>query len=121
IQAPPNLSPGALRALVGAGIDDWGGVSPLTPDFVNPEAPWPHLDELARETAHAGKHLHERLTIYPRFASRPERWVDAGLRARILDLTDVEGFPRTDAWSAGERTAPPADMLRRIGQWPAGV
>jgi FO synthase len=48
IQAPPNLSPGALRAIVGAGIDDWGGVSPLTPDFVNPEAPWPHLDELGR-------------------------------------------------------------------------
>jgi FO synthase len=121
IQAPPNLSPGALRAIVGAGIDDWGGVSPLTPDFVNPEAPWPHLDELARETAHAGKHLHERLTIYPRFARRPERWVDAGLRARILDLTDAEGFPRIDAWSAGERTAPPADMLRRIGHRPAGV
>jgi FO synthase len=121
IQAPPNLSPGALHAIMGAGIDDWGGVSPLTPDFVNPEAPWPHLDELARETAHAGKHLHERLTIYPRFASRPERWVDAGLRARILDLTDAEGFPRIDAWSAGERTAPPADVLRRIGHRPTGV
>ena len=56
IQAPPNLSPGVLPQIVGAGINDWGGVSPLTPDFVNPEAPWPHLDELARETALAGKH-----------------------------------------------------------------
>src|SRR4030095_657182 len=62
IQAPPNLSPGVLPQIVAAGINDWGGVSPLTPDFVNPEAPWPHLEELGRETARAGKLLHERLT-----------------------------------------------------------
>jgi FO synthase len=119
IQAPPNLSPGALARLVGAGINDWGGVSPLTPDFVNPEAPWPHLDELARETARAGKHLHERLTIYPAYASRPDHWVDDGLRARVLDLTDAEGFPRVDAWFAGERTGPPSDVLARVGRRPA--
>ena len=63
IQAPPNLSPGVLRQILGAGINDWGGVSPLTPDFVNPEAPWPHVDERAKETAAAGKVLQERLTI----------------------------------------------------------
>ena len=57
IQAPPNLSPGVLPQLVAAGINDWGGVSPVTPDFVNPEAPWPHLEKLARETAAAGKYL----------------------------------------------------------------
>ncbi|MEX2048655.1 MAG: 5-amino-6-(D-ribitylamino)uracil--L-tyrosine 4-hydroxyphenyl transferase CofH [Gemmatimonadota bacterium] len=121
IQAPPNLSPGSLAPILDAGIDDWGGVSPLTPDFVNPEAPWPHLDDLARETARAGKHLHERLTIYPAFASRPERWVDERLRARVLDLTDAEGFPRVDAWSAGERTAPPPDVIERVGRRPTGL
>src|SRR5262249_52677984 len=76
IQAPPNLSPGVLPQIVAAGINDWGGVSPLTPDFVNPEAPWPHLEELARETANAGKQLVERLTIYPKYARRVETWVD---------------------------------------------
>ena len=69
IQAPPNLSPGVLPQLISAGINDWGGVSPLTPDHVNPEAPWPHLDQLARETAAAGKFLDQRLTIYPAYAS----------------------------------------------------
>ena len=68
MQAPPNLSPGALEQIVAAGINDWGGVSPITPDFVNPEAPWPHLERLAAETARAGKLLQERLTIYPSYA-----------------------------------------------------
>ena len=76
IQAPPNLSPGALPQLVAAGINDWGGVSPVTQDYVNPEAPWPHLDALARETAAAGKTLAERLTIYPPYALAGERWLD---------------------------------------------
>ena len=71
IQAPPNLSPGALPALIDAGINDWGGVSPLTPDYVNPEAPWPEIERLDRETALCGKHLAERLTIYPAYARRP--------------------------------------------------
>ena len=78
IQAPPNLSPGVLTRIVEAGINDWGGVSPLTPDFVNPEAPWPHLDHLARETEAAGKLLVERLTVYPRYALEGERWLDEG-------------------------------------------
>ena len=60
VQAPPNLNPGRLAALVDAGINDWGGVSPLTPDHVNPESPWPHLDQLAEEMAAAGKLLVER-------------------------------------------------------------
>ncbi|WP_243391626.1 7,8-didemethyl-8-hydroxy-5-deazariboflavin synthase CofG, partial [Pseudohalioglobus lutimaris] len=79
IQAPPNLSPGVLPQLVAAGINDWGGVSPLTPDHVNPEAPWPHLDSLARETAAAGKFLDQRLTIYPAYATEPGRWLDRAL------------------------------------------
>ena len=65
IQAPPNLSPGVLQHLIAAGINDWGGVSPVTPDHVNPERPWPELDRLARETAKSGKVLVERLAIYP--------------------------------------------------------
>ena len=80
IQAPPNLSPGALPQLVAAGINDWGGVSPVTQDYVNPEAPWPHLDALARETAAAGKTLAERLTIYPSYARDGERWLDPALQ-----------------------------------------
>ena len=115
IQAPPNLSPGVLSQIVQAGINDWGGVSPLTPDFVNPEAPWPHLDELARETAIAGKDLHERLTIYPRFALDVETWVDDGLQSAVLDRIDGEGLPRTDNWCPGDDTPPPASVLDRIG------
>jgi FO synthase len=121
VQAPPNLSPGVLPRIVAAGINDWGGVSPLTPDFVNPEAPWPHLDELARETSLAGKHLHERLTIYPAYASDPATWVDETLTSRVLDLTDSEGFPRTDDWSPGDPTTPPADVVARVTTPPRRV
>jgi FO synthase len=101
IQAPPNLSPGALRRLVEAGINDWGGVSPVTPDHVNPEAPWPHLQILNRATAAAGKQLTERLAIYPSHAREPARWADAGLRTALLHRIDADGFPRTDDWSPG--------------------
>ena len=121
IQAPPNLSPGVLPQIVAAGIVDWGGVSPLTPDFVNPEAPWPHLDELARETAAAGKALHERLTIYPRFACDVDAWVDEGLRSAVLDAIDGEGLPRTDAWCPGDDTPPPTEVLERIHAPPKQV
>lgn len=101
IQAPPNLSPGVLPKLVDAGINDWGGVSPLTPDHVNPEAPWPHLDELARETAVAGKFLEQRLTIYPAYASEPGRWLDEKLRSKVQRLVDGCGFARRDDWRSG--------------------
>jgi len=101
IQAPPNLRLGALQQLVGAGINDWGGVSPVTPDHVNPEAPWPHLDSLARETRAGGKILVERLAIYPDYARDPDRWVDAALRKAVLDHIDADGLARTDQWSPG--------------------
>ncbi|MEM8498816.1 MAG: 5-amino-6-(D-ribitylamino)uracil--L-tyrosine 4-hydroxyphenyl transferase CofH [Pseudomonadota bacterium] len=102
IQAPPNLSPGVLPQIVAAGINDWGGVSPVTPDFVNPEAPWPHLDELERETAHAGKQLHERLTIYPAFAIDSERWLDDEMKPRVSKHLDTQGLPRIDRWLTGD-------------------
>lgn len=102
IQAPPNLSPGVLPQIVAAGINDWGGVSPVTPDFVNPEAPWPHLDELERETAHAGKQLHERLTIYPAYAIDAEQWLDDEMKPRVARHLDAQGLPRIDNWLTGD-------------------
>jgi FO synthase len=107
LQAPPNLSPGVLPRLVDAGINDWGGVSPVTPDFVNPEAPWPHLDELRRETAAAGKVLVERLALYPEYVAEPARWLRPGLISRVLDASDAEGLARTDDWSPGEAMPTP--------------
>ena len=107
IQAPPNLSPGALSRLIDAGINDWGGVSPVTPDHVNPEAPWPALDALAHATNAAGKQLVERLAIYPAFARRAEKWVDPALRTSLLRCIDADGWPRTDEWSPGARACLP--------------
>lgn len=102
IQVPPNLSPGVLQQLVAAGLNDWGGVSPLTPDFVNPEAPWPHLDNLARETAAAGKFLHERLTIYPRYVQQAETWLHDAVRQQVVERVDASGWPRVDDWQTGD-------------------
>ena len=107
IQVPPNLNAGQLEPLIAAGINDWGGVSPVTPDFVNPEAPWPHLTQLASETAAAGKILQERLTIYPNYVLDAERWLDQGLRTRLLRMIDAEGYPRTDEWLTGSGNAAP--------------
>ena len=123
IQAPPNLSPGVLPQLVAAGINDWGGVSPLTPDHVNPEAPWPHLDQLARETAVAGKFLDQRLTVYPAYARAPQRWLDPALRTAVLRLSDAEGFARRDSWVPGEERPVPAveAALLRSDPPPASV
>ena len=69
---------------------------------MNPEAPWPHLDELARETAAAGKFLTERLTIYPDYAVDSDRWVHPELHVRVLEMIDAEGFPRIDEWCPGD-------------------
>ena len=114
IQAPPNLSPGVLPQIVNAGINDWGGVSPVTPDFVNPEAPWPHLEHLAAETAAAGKTLEQRLTIYPAWVRDPERWLDADLREPVLRLVDGEGFARSDDWCPGSDHPVPAAVLKTL-------
>ena len=121
IQAPPNLSPGVLAQLVSAGINDWGGVSPLTPDFVNPEAPWPHLDELDRETAAAGKHLQERLTIYPEYVRNAKVWTDAAWHTPLIRIIDSEGLPRTNDWAPGTNIAPPAEAQSSISNAAATV
>jgi FO synthase len=116
IQAPPNLSPGVLQQIVAAGINDWGGVSPLTPDHVNPEAPWPHLDRLAAETALAGKFLEQRLTIYPSYVTDGKRWLDHSVLSFVLDQADASGFARRDDWVPGEERSVPSvekDLLDR--------
>jgi FO synthase len=104
IQAPPNLSPAPLARLVQAGINDWGGVSPLTPDFVNPESPWPELEHLREQTEAAGKTLIQRLTVYPRYAKSPEIWLDAGMRRAVLELRDGDALGREDGWRTGRST-----------------
>ncbi|HTX25225.1 MAG TPA: 5-amino-6-(D-ribitylamino)uracil--L-tyrosine 4-hydroxyphenyl transferase CofH [Steroidobacteraceae bacterium] len=108
LQAPPNLQPGALPALVRAGVNDWGGVSPVTPDHVNPEAPWPHLDALAEQTQAAGRALIERLAITPPFAREPSRWVDRGLQTALRAGADSNGRARIDPWRAGSALPIPA-------------
>ncbi len=97
VQAPPNLSsPAQLRALLDAGIDDWGGVSPVTFDHVNPERPWPSIDTLRRATEDAGQVLAPRLTIYPEYVVRPDTWLDATLRFPVMDRSDAVGLARDD-------------------------
>ncbi len=114
VQAPPNLSPGVYQALIGAGLDDWGGVSPVTPDHVNPEAPWPELDALARRTAEMDKVLVARLPVYPSWIS--ERWLDKRVSPRVLQSADAEGWARDDAWAPGLTFAPKprAVLLHRV-------
>ena len=101
IQAPPNLSPGVYPRLIAAGINDWGGISPVTPDHVNPEAPWPMIPALREATAAQGKILVERLAVYPRYARDAARWVDAKIAPLLLRQSDAEGFARTEAWAPG--------------------
>ena len=94
IQAPPNLSPGVYPRLLAAGLNDWGGVSPLTPDHINPEKPWPGLRALREATESEGYIFRERLAIYPEFATRVE-FLDERLRARVTSLVDDDGLVRT--------------------------
>jgi len=101
IQAPPNLSPNNLDDLINAGINDWGGVSPLTPDFVNPEAPWPHLKHLEKDMLFSGKILTPRLTIYPPYINNLDKWVNKDIQSKVLQLSDSSGHAREDNWSTG--------------------
>jgi len=91
IQAPPNLSADYGPLLV-CGINDWGGISPVTPDFINPEAPWPEIGQLAQLCHEAGYELRERLTVYPEYVHRDD-WLDPGLHARVRGRCDVDGYP----------------------------
>ena len=112
LQTPPNLNDGSLAQLIAAGINDWGGVSPVTPDFVNPEKPWPHLEDLARQTAAAGKLLVERLPLYPAHTRDLAAWQTPAMATAVRRAMDSDGLARRDAWSPGMGEPPVFDTVR---------
>lgn len=114
IQVPPNLSPGGLESLVDSGINDWGGVSPLTPDHVNPEAPWPHLEDLRVQSYNAGKYLQERLTIYPHYLNNEDKWLSSLLKKTIFEKSDTQGLARVEGWFPGSNVDFPENDLQRV-------
>jgi FO synthase len=120
VQAPPNLAgpvesaePSYAR-YIDAGINDWGGVSPVTPDHVNPERPWPHLEELKEATEAKGYLLLERLALHPSYARDAERWVEEKLRSRVWAAMDAEGFARVETWAPGTEEDVPDETLREV-------
>ena len=122
IQAPPNLSYTRFSELIAAGLNDWGGISPVTPDHVNPEAAWPAVAQLAAATEAHGKVLVERLASYPAYVS-PQRiaaWHDARFISPILRATDATGLARNDQWAPGMLIAPPLDCAPGRSRSPAG-
>jgi len=121
VQAPPNLNDERLFELIDSGIDDWGGISPVTADHVNPEAPWPEVERLAELCARAGRPLVERLTIYPGYIGNADSpWLDAGMRPAVLKLADSEGLGRDSRWSPGVTDAAPGSVQHPIGPVLAG-
>jgi len=130
LQAPPNLSDD-FGVLLDAGIDDWGGVSPVTLDHVNPERPWPGLDRLRDVTEARGFALAPRLTIYPEFVRKPERWLHKSLRFRVMDRSDAEGLARDDPGAIWPEKVTAADVVldgaevvlvgHRSTQWYSGA
>jgi FO synthase len=119
VQTPPNLAPHLLAQVIDAGINDWGGISPVTPDFVNPEAPWPHVDALARELASQGRVLAQRLPLYPAYVHERKRWLDPALHTAVLRASDAQALARGDAWSPGQVAVPAASRRRDVAR-PAG-
>ncbi len=112
IQAPPNLTPEGYERILAAGINDWGGVSPVTPDHVNPEAPWPEIEALALRTASMGKILVQRLPVYPAYALDAATWLAKGIATRVRQGSDAEGFARDDAWAPGIAVTPVLPPVR---------
>lgn len=123
IQAPPNLHClDDLDALLKAGVNDWGGVSPVTPDHVNIDAPWPQLDTLSRATEAAGRVLRQRLAIGPAFAQEPEQWAAPPVAKIVRRSIDGRGLPITDGWYAGSNDEPaPATFVPGITANSAGL
>ncbi|WP_435612239.1 bifunctional FO biosynthesis protein CofGH [Streptomyces sp. bgisy159] len=117
LQAPPNLVDSEYGRLIGAGIDDWGGVSPLTIDHVNPERPWPQIEDLAGKSAAAGFELRERLCVYPEFVRRGEPWLDPRLLPHVRALADPDtGLARPDAVVEGHPWQEPEDAFVASGR-----
>jgi FO synthase len=117
VQAPPNLSYDDFPRLLDAGINDWGGISPVTLDHVNPEAPWPEIERLRAATEARGLELAPRLPLYPEYVADLERWADPGVAAAVRRRADAGGLARVDAWAAGDpRVAPPdGDLPGDVG------
>ena len=100
LQAPPNLTPDNYPSLVSSGINDWGGISPLTQDYINPEAPWPHLRELYERTAACGYQVRERLAIYPEYITRKQVYLDPALWPNVERLCGQDGYAKEEsAWA----------------------
>ncbi|CAL9307571.1 bifunctional FO biosynthesis protein CofGH [Streptomyces sp. SudanB182_2057] len=117
LQAPPNLVDAEYERLIGAGIDDWGGVSPLTIDHVNPERPWPQIEELTERSRAAGFELRERLCVYPEFVRRGEPWLDPRLRPHVSALADPEtGLALPDAVVTGRPWQEPDEVFTATGR-----
>ncbi|MFJ7248245.1 bifunctional FO biosynthesis protein CofGH [Kitasatospora sp. NPDC098652] len=117
LQAPPNLVDGEYERLIAAGIDDWGGVSPLTPDHVNPERPWPQIDRLAERSAAAGFELRERLAVYPEYVLRGEPWLDPRVLPHVRALADpATGLANPDATVLGRPWQEPEDLPESYGR-----
>ncbi|WP_225808929.1 bifunctional FO biosynthesis protein CofGH [Streptomyces spinosus] len=117
LQAPPNLVDAEYERLIGAGIDDWGGVSPLTIDHVNPERPWPQIEELTERSRAAGFELRERLCVYPEFVRRGEPWLDPRLRPHVSALADpVTGLALPDAPVTGRPWQEPEEVFTATGR-----
>lgn len=106
IQAPPNLSSADYPRLLTAGINDWGGISPVTPDHVNPEAPWPAIERLRTATASMSRLLVPRLPVYPAWALDSGRWQEPALATLVRQGMDAEGFARDDEWCPGSTVTP---------------
>ncbi|MFF7748664.1 bifunctional FO biosynthesis protein CofGH [Streptomyces sp. NPDC007971] len=117
LQAPPNLVDSEYERLIGAGVDDWGGVSPLTIDHVNPERPWPQIEELTERSRAAGFELRERLCVYPEFVRRGEPWLDPRLRPHVAALADPEtGLALPDAVVEGRPWQEPEEVFVPAGR-----
>jgi FO synthase len=130
LQAPPNLSDD-FGILLDAGIDDWGGVSPVTADHVNPERPWPALERLREVTSQRGYELAPRLTIYPEYVREPAQWVDPAVQFAVMDRADAEGLGRDDPGAIWPEKVTAADVVldgaevvlvgHRSTQWYSGA
>ena len=121
IQAPPNLSePSEFAELISAGIDDWGGVSPITADHVNPERPWPEIELLAQQSKLAGFELKPRLTIYSNYVSSPERWIDPKMKSHIAALSDPAGLAKSKVIPVGMTWQESGECLQSLGRTDLG-
>jgi FO synthase len=115
LQVPPNLSYDEFPRLLDAGINDWGGISPVTVDHVNPEAPWPEVERLRAATEDRGLRMAPRLAVYPEYLADAERWLDPMVTPHALRRCDADGLAREDAWAAGSAVSLPGGAEHDLG------